>query len=86
MTLGLESVRGMARSEVLSRLRSWFDVRELVCPHVWGRFGDGSWVFLDTDLLRVIVGFKVDFNVLIVIPIGVLGGFTGGITAVNTRI
>lgn len=44
--------------------------------------------FIATALLFVcvIVGFKVDFNVLIVIPIGVLGGFTGGITAVNTRI
>lgn len=59
MGLSLESVRGMTRSEVLSRLREWFDVRELVCPHVWGRFGDGSWVFLDTDLLRVLLWFRM---------------------------
>lgn len=33
-----------------------------------------------------ILCFKINFNILTMIPIGILGGFTGGITAVNTRI
>ncbi len=37
-------------------------------------------------LVSIILGFKMGLNALIVIPIGILGGFIGGIAAVNTRI
>ena len=34
----------------------------------------------------IILGFKIGVNTLIVVPISILGGFTGGIAAVNKRI
>lgn len=37
-------------------------------------------------LVCIILGFKVGVNILLVIPICILGGLIGGITAVNTRI
>jgi hypothetical protein len=32
-------------------IESYFDIKELVCPHVWNKFKDRSWMFLDSKLL-----------------------------------
>jgi len=32
-------------------IESYFDIKELVCPHVWNKFKDRSWMFLDSRLL-----------------------------------
>lgn len=39
---------------LIDSIRNEFDVRELVCPHTYERWGERSWQFLQTDLLEVI--------------------------------
>lgn len=51
----VSAVWSLDRASVLDRIGVYFDVRELVCPHVHGRFGESSWQFLDTDYLRVLL-------------------------------
>lgn len=33
----------MSRSELIKKLKQNFDIRELVCPHCYKKFGEGSW-------------------------------------------
>lgn len=51
----MSAVWSLDRASVLERIGVYFDVRELVCSHVHGRFGESSWQFLDTDYLRVLL-------------------------------
>lgn len=50
----------MDRDLIIEELGRWFDVRELVCPHVWGRFGESSWQFLSTAWLGVLLTLRRD--------------------------
>ncbi len=70
-----EDVRLMTRSEVLEGLSRYFDVRELVCRHVWGRFGNGSWDFFDTDLLKALLWLRL----LVGRPVYVNNWVSGGV-------
>ena len=45
----------MTREQTIEALRPYFRVSELVCQHTFARFGEQSWQFLDTDLLRVLL-------------------------------
>lgn len=45
----------MTRNEILSEVKKYFDVRELVPIDVHSKFGDQSWNFLDTNLLHLIL-------------------------------
>lgn len=45
----------MTRSEIITKLKQYFDIRELVCPHVYGKYKDRSWKFLDTNLLHTLL-------------------------------
>ena len=50
----------MNRNEIITALKAWFDVRELVCPHTYERWKERSWNFLDTDLLAVLLWLRRD--------------------------
>lgn len=39
---------------LIEQVRANFDIRELVCPHTFDRWGSDSWQFLQADLLEVI--------------------------------
>lgn len=45
----------MTRKEIVTNVQKYFDVRELVCTHVYTRFGESSWQFLRTELLANIL-------------------------------
>lgn len=45
----------MDRHEVITDLKKYFDIRELVCRHVHTKFGDKSWMFLDDKLLHILL-------------------------------
>lgn len=46
----------MERSEILKRVKKYFDIDELVCNHILSRFGEErAWDFLDTNALWVIL-------------------------------
>lgn len=51
----IECRRIQYKEELISRVKENFDIRELVCPHTYKRWGkELSWQFLQADLLAVI--------------------------------
>lgn len=45
----------MTRPEIITQLRAFFNVSELVCPHTFARFGERSWQFFDTATLETLL-------------------------------
>jgi len=45
----------MTRKEIITELKKYFDIRELVCSHTYQKFGDESWQFLDTEALHTLL-------------------------------
>jgi len=39
------------KSAIINALKKYFDITELVCPHVYNKYGEKSWQFLDKDAL-----------------------------------
>ncbi len=36
-------------------IKDYFDIRELVCRHIYNKFGDGAWQFFDNSLLETLL-------------------------------
>ena len=43
-------------------IKHYFKIEELVCPHVYNRFGEAAWDFLDRDLLDVLLFIREHLN------------------------
>ena len=43
------------RNAIIKALEPYFDIKELVCPHCYQKWGTRSWQFLDTNLLHVLL-------------------------------
>ena len=53
----------MTRNELISKIKQNFDIKELVCPHCYKKFGEQSWQFLNTQLLSTLYTLRyVIFN------------------------
>ena len=50
----------MTRNELITKLKENFDIRELVCPHCYKKFGEGSWQFLSTELLSTLYKLRYE--------------------------
>ena len=50
----------MTREEILKEIKKFFDIEELVCDHVFARFGEKAWDFLNTDLLWTLLVIRRD--------------------------
>ena len=50
----------MTRSEILTAIRPYFDIDELVCNHTFAKWGEKSWQFLDTDFLHCLLIIRRD--------------------------
>ena len=50
----------MTRQEILSAIRPYFDIDELVCDHVLAKWGEKAWQFLDTDYLHCLLVIRRD--------------------------
>lgn len=48
------------REEIISELRKFFQVSELVCEHTYSEWGERSWQFLDTDYLHCLLVIRQD--------------------------
>lgn len=48
------------RSEIIERLKVYFDIRELVCPHTYKEFGERAWNFYRTEHLHTILFLRED--------------------------
>lgn len=65
----------MARNELIKKLKENFDIRELVCPHCYNKFGEGSWQFLSTELLSTL--YKLRYEIFQQ-PITINNWYKGG--------
>jgi hypothetical protein len=45
----------MKRNEIITALRTYFKVSDLVCPHAYKAFGERAWQFLDTEYLHTLL-------------------------------
>ena len=45
----------MSRSETITALKQYFNVKELVCPHTYQRYGENAWQFLSTCYLETLL-------------------------------
>lgn len=50
----------MTRTEIITQLRAFFDVSELVCSHTLARFGEKSWQFFDTNTLQTLLVLRTE--------------------------
>lgn len=50
----------MTRSEIITELKKYFDITELVCPDTYNAFKDTSWQFLDTEELHLLLVLRRD--------------------------
>ena len=45
----------MSRSETITALKQYFNVKELVCPHTYQMYGENAWQFLSTCYLETLL-------------------------------
>lgn len=50
----------MTRQEIITELKKYFDIKELVCNHIYSKFGTQSWMFLSTQLLHTLLVLRSD--------------------------
>lgn len=50
----------MTRDEIINQLREFFQIRELVCDHVFSAWGQRAWQFLDTTYLHNLLIIRRD--------------------------
>lgn len=48
------------RDQIIRDLHKFFQVRELVCPHTFSKWGERSWQFLDTAFLHNLLIIRRD--------------------------
>lgn len=54
----------MTREEVIQEIKAnkYFNIKELVCRHVFDRFGEQAWQFLSTELLHTLLVIRKNIN------------------------
>jgi len=65
----------MNRKQLITEIKKFFDIRELVCPHTFKAFGERSWQFLDDNLLETILIVRRD---ILKVPMTVNNYHNGG--------
>lgn len=50
----------MTRQEIITALKPFFDIDELVCDHTYKKWKEQSWQFLDTDFLHALLIIRRD--------------------------
>ena len=50
----------MSRQEIIKKLKEYFDIKELVCNHIYNRFNTQSWMFLSTPLLHTLLVLRTE--------------------------
>lgn len=58
----------MTRQEIIKELKKYFDIKELVCNHIYEKFNTQAWMFLSTSLLHTLLILRTEIiNLPIVI-------------------
>lgn len=50
----------MRRNEIIKELKNYFSIEELVCNHIFSKWAESSWQFLDTDFLHCLLIIRRD--------------------------
>lgn len=50
----------MTRNEILTEIKKFFTIDELVCNHTKAKWGEAAWQFLDTDFLHTLLIVRRD--------------------------
>ena len=50
----------MTREEILTEIKEYFSIDELVCDHTLQKWGESAWQFLDTDFLHCLLILRRD--------------------------
>ncbi len=48
------------RKKIINDIKPFFRIEELVCPHIFQKFGNNSWLFLDTNFLHTLLIIRRD--------------------------
>jgi len=48
------------RRDIIKELKQYFDIKELVCPHTYKKFGEISWQFFDSEFLENLLILRRD--------------------------
>lgn len=49
-----------SRRMLIDELKKYFSIKELVCNHVYEKYGERAWMFLDTMALRLLLILRRD--------------------------
>lgn len=55
-------------------IKQYFDIQELVCPHVYERFGESAWTFFDERMLDTLYVIRTKLNKPIYVNNWAIGG------------
>ena len=50
----------MNRTEIIKKISTYFKVQELVCSHIYNKWGEASWQFIDTAYLETLLVIRRD--------------------------
>ena len=50
----------MDRNAIINEVKRYFKIEELVCNHIYDRWRDAAWQFLDTDYLHTLLVLRRD--------------------------
>ena len=66
----------MTRQEIIQEIKAnnYFSIKELVCKHVFNKFGEKAWQFLDTELLHTMLVIRKSLNKAIIVNNWASGG------------
>ena len=48
------------RRDIIKELKQYFDIKELVCPHTYKKFGERSWQFFNSEFLENLLILRKD--------------------------
>lgn len=50
----------MTRKEIITNIKQYFNIKELVCPHIYQKYGETAWMFLSTQLLHTLLIIRTE--------------------------
>lgn len=62
------------KAAISPKIKKFFDIQELVCKHIYDKYGQMAWDFLDNDLLEVLVFIREGLGKAIFVNSWSIGG------------
>lgn len=50
----------MTRNMLLTKVKAYFNIKELVCKHVYNKYGQTAWQFISTELLSILYTLRYE--------------------------